>query len=341
MSICFTSYNLLDFTGNDDVAFVDLRQAVADARADVLAVQELVHDTREGAAHLLRTFAEAVGMECVVDGRGTVAVASSQHRYHVGLMWRQGIRVVPGSWRAYGAPDFWHALAKVSLDVGGPVPVTFASYHADPFRPKRRFDEALRVVAALTRPPGPAVVGADWNNISADLHALTGRYYDDDPWAGRPWFDDVIYQAEWEDDPDAPVRADRRPAEVLRRGGLLDAAAVLGVPWQPTVGHWSIPDPLGARRIDIIRTTRQLVRALRGYRVVRTPAALRASDHLPVAATFEPGFIGEGSEDHVAQAGTRLAQHRRGAVVTNVVGDGARIGGPLIQAGDIGGITLP
>ncbi|MFJ8752056.1 endonuclease/exonuclease/phosphatase family protein [Streptomyces sp. NPDC102441] len=338
MTVCFTTYNLLDFTGRDDRTD-HLRQAVAEAQPDVLAVQEIVADTAAGAARLLHQLADSLGLLCAVDTRGTEALASGQHRYHVGLLWRPGITPVREGWRAFEGGDFHHALARLQLDVGAREPVTFASYHADPFRPARRFDEAHRVVAALTRPPGHAAIGGDFNSISADRTAH-GDYYDPDPYAHQEWYDDLLYQAEWNDDPDAPHHVDRRAAQALRRGGLLDAAAEFDAPWQPTTGHWPVADPFGSRRIDMIRTTRHLGPALAGYRVLRTPAALSASDHLPVSIDLEPALIS-------SRPGKSTSRYRRHAPVqthgatTNIVGPHAHITGPLIQTGNIGEIRLP
>jgi hypothetical protein len=64
----------------------------------------------------------------------------------------------------------------------------------------------------------------------------------------------------WSDDPTTPL-ADRRPAQLLHRSGLADAAVHLQTPRQPTGGH------LGRdirRQVDAFWTTRPA--ALRGYR---------------------------------------------------------------------------
>jgi endonuclease/exonuclease/phosphatase family metal-dependent hydrolase len=324
VAICFTTYNLLDFTGPDDRT-ASLQQALAESQPDVLAVQEILDDTAAGAGRLLHQLADSLGLLCTVDARGTTAIASGQHRYHVGLLWRPGITPVPGTWRAFQAGDFHHALARLQLDIGSREPVTFASYHADPFRPARRFDEALRLVAALTRPPGPAAVGGDFNGVSADRTAQ-GDYYDHDPYANQEWYGDLLHQVEWNAHPDAPHRADRSPAEVLRRGGLLDAAAALDSPWQPTTGHWPVGDPFGPRRIDMIRTTRHLLPALAGYRVLRTHAASNGSDHLPVSIDLEPAMISNRSADSTPRL-QRPAPVRNYGETANAVGPHTHITG--------------
>jgi endonuclease/exonuclease/phosphatase family metal-dependent hydrolase len=81
---------------------------------------------------------------------------------------------------------------------------------------------------------------------------------------------------------------------VLWAGGLRDAAAALGAPWQPTVGHHP-DDPYGGhgvwRRIDAVRVTSRMLGALRGYHVTDTDEARRASDHLPVTTEYLPSAI--------------------------------------------------
>ena len=189
--------------------------------------------------------------------------------FHCGLLWRGGIEPVPGSLRTLGRGHFWHSLATVTLEVGGHQ-VRHAAFHATPFGRLLRADQNERLVAMLTGPRGslPLLVGADWNTESADRvrDPETGRwvlYEPRDPYAGVPWFDDMLYQCEWDYDErgERQHRADRRPGDVLWAGGLHDAAAVLRAPWQPTVGHHPY-DRYGAagisRRIDAIRVTRHV-----------------------------------------------------------------------------------
>jgi hypothetical protein len=227
---------------------------------------------------------------------GSTAVAATPSGFNVGLLWRSGIRPVPGSRRAYGRPgDLWHGLVMVTLDVGAPVPVRFASYHADPFRPDRRFSDAIRV-ARTVRGQLPVVIGADWNNVSADRRP-GGEHYDADPFHGSGFYPELMHQIAWSDDADAPPRVDRRSTEVLRRCGLHDAAAILNAPWQPTTGHW----PGGRfpnRRIDAIRVNEWVLPALREHRVVDTDLTRAASDHLPVVVTLDPAAVKEGVRPH-------------------------------------------
>jgi hypothetical protein len=222
----------------------------------------------------------------------------------MGLLWRDGIEPVPGSFHG-GSAGFWHGLGWITLDVGGPA-VRHAVYHASPFGKKIRADQSEMVVASLARTSGPgrrapALVGADWNGESADRirDPATGRwelYEPGDPYAGVDWFEDLVHQCEWDYDEQGRRRhrVDRTAGDVLWAGGLHDAAAVLRAPWQPTAGHHR-DDAYGARgvrrRIDGVRVTAEMVPALRAHRVTDTGLTRRASDHLPVTVEYDPSAI--------------------------------------------------
>jgi endonuclease/exonuclease/phosphatase family metal-dependent hydrolase len=294
----FSSYNLLNLFGDESAGahYQAVVEVIRDLDTDVLAVQEILAPDGPTAARRLRRLAGDVGLRCEVPGQpgedGLAAIAVGGHGYHVGLMWRDGIEPVPGSLRCLGGRDFWHSLALVTLDVGGTL-LRHGSFHATPFCRMLRADQNERLVAAVTRPEGspPTLVGADWNTESADRIATGGLYEPADPYAGIGWFPDLIYQCEWDYDPDGRRRhwADRRPGDVLWAGGLHDAAALLGAGWQATTGHH--PDDVYgrngvSRRIDAIRVTGELAAALRRHEVLDTPAAREASDHLPVTVEY-------------------------------------------------------
>jgi len=271
----------------------------------VLAVQEILAPDAATAAGRLRGLADDAGMRCEVPGApgasgSDAAVAFGGHGYHVGLMWREGIEPVPGSLRCYGGRDFWHGLALVTLDVGG-ARIRHGSFHATPFSPGLRADQNERLVAAVTRPAGepPVLVGADWNTECADrIPAGQGwdLYEPADPYAGVEWFDDLIYQCQWDYDEQGRRRhwADRRPGDVLWAGGLHDVAAVTGADWRPTTGHHPA-DAYGAhgvrRRIDAVRVTGPLVPAMRAHHVRDTTQTRAASDHLPVTVEYLPAAV--------------------------------------------------
>ncbi|CUU60928.1 Exonuclease III [Parafrankia irregularis] len=292
----FATYNMLNLFESDSAEererYGRVVEVIRGLDADVLAVQEIIAPNVEVAAARLRALADDAGMECAYEP-DRPAIAAGRQRFHVGLLWRPGLTVVPGSFRTYGAADFWHALAKITLEIDGRR-VQYASHHGTPFGRHMRADQMERVVAVMTRPEGspPGLVGADWNCVSADRRP-DGTFYDPDPYADSDWYADLIYQTVWGYDEHGRRwhRADREPGEVLYAGGLTDAAVVLDRPWEATVGHWP-GNTFGDRRIDAIRVTAEIAPALRAVEVTRTELARSASDHLPVTVTYETTALG-------------------------------------------------
>ncbi|WP_439681569.1 endonuclease/exonuclease/phosphatase family protein [Embleya sp. MST-111070] len=295
----FGTYNLFNLGGilgrADHVRYGHLVNAIRGMDVHALAVQEIIGDEPEDGAKVLLKLADDTGLTCTTapdpktGAPAGPALASSQHTYHTAMLWHPDIQPVPGGWRAYnGAPDFWHSMATVVLDVGGKN-IKLASFHGDPFRPDWRYNEARRVSSAF-RAGTPGAIGADWNAISADRRP-DGTYYDTDPYTHQDHID-LEYQIEWREDPSETPVADRRASEVLRRSGLFDTAALLDTPWEPSSGHWpdgkGDPDKWGERRVDTIRITRHLIPGLRSHRTIRTPDTLAGSDHLPVVVEVEP-----------------------------------------------------
>ena len=309
-SVLFSTYNVLNLFEDDSPAGQEHYRLVVESirglGADALAIQEVRGPDGKSARQRFRQLADDLGMRCTVpgppDGPGRTALATGAHGFHAGLVWRDGIGAVPGSFRGYGKGDFWHSLACVTLDLGGTL-VRHAAHHATPFGRRLRADQNERLVAALTNPPGglPAIVGADWNTECADrvLDEESGEwvmYEPRDPYAGTGWFDELIYQCEWDYDErgQRSHRAYRRPGDVLWSGGLHDAAAALRAPWQPTAGHHP-GDSYGrrgiSRRIDAIRVTKDVRGALRAHAVEDTDLTRQASDHLPVTVEYVPSAI--------------------------------------------------
>jgi hypothetical protein len=310
-SVLFTTYNLLDLGAGDPADgaghYATVAESIRALRTDVLAVQEICAPGLPESRALLLRLAADTGLRCLVPGPGGEAVPAlcpGSRGYHLGLLWRDGIEPVPGSFHVRNV-GFWHALGWVTLDVGGPA-VRHAVYHASPFGRKIRADQSEIVVASLARPGGaaeraPTLIGADWNGESADRirDPATGRwelYEPGDPYAGVDWFEDLVHQCEWDYDEQGRRRhrVDRTAGDVLWAGGLHDAAAVLRAPWQPTAGHHR-GDAYGAhgvkRRIDGVRVTAEVVPALRAHRVTDTGLTRRASDHLPVTVEYDPAAI--------------------------------------------------
>jgi endonuclease/exonuclease/phosphatase family metal-dependent hydrolase len=274
---------------------------------DVLAVQEIVAPGEAEARRRLCQLADDTGLRCLVSGPAREPVAAlglGARGYHLGLLWRDGIEPVPGSYRTTSA-GLWHALAWVTLDVGG-ARVRHAVFHASPFGTRMRASHNEIVVASLARPGSrvPALAGADWNGESADRvrDPRTGAwvpYEPRDPYQGVEWFEDLVHQCGWDYGPEGQRRhwADLSAGEVLWAGGLHDAAAVTGAPWQATAGHYPA-DPYGARgilrRIDAVKVTPEVVPALREHWVTSTELTRTASDHLPVTVEYVPSAITPG-----------------------------------------------
>ncbi|WP_322770466.1 endonuclease/exonuclease/phosphatase family protein, partial [Frankia sp. Cr1] len=152
----FSTYNTLNLFESDSAEERDrygrVVEVIRGLDADIVAVQEIIAQEVETAAARLRTLADDTGMKCAYEP-GAVAIAAGRQRFHVGLLWRPGLRVVPDSYRTYGAADFWHALAKIIFEIDGQR-VQHASHHATPFGRHMRADQMERVVAVMTRPEG-------------------------------------------------------------------------------------------------------------------------------------------------------------------------------------------
>lgn len=307
----FGTWNLRNYhrgraeeTRDDAVAAV-----IAALDVDVLAVQEVC-----GYRGILQNLAEAAGMTAALTGcefdRDDVAVDPGQHGFGLGLMWRPGRLHASCETLRRGGTDFWHGLLLLrfrlddtdhELDLG--------SYHAPPYGPLRRNEEAGLVAARATRdrtipaipsrgrprPARAAVIGGDWNAIGESENA------DPDPFADRPWHPDNVHHCRWEaDGRGEPTRwwADRAASRTLHAGGLVDAwthlhATGRGGHWTPTVGHHP-GTGTPPRRIDGLRLTRPALPALRTHTVITPdrpgmPAGLDAiSDHRPVVIELDP-----------------------------------------------------
>lgn len=292
----FATYNLMDmFAGDDQAArYAQVAEVVAGLRADVVAVQELTAATQPVAEAQVARLAEMTGMTATVTAGGqrpVHAAGAGGNRFAVGLLWRNSPAIVarPDTLRVYGAASFFHSLVKLTLTVDG-APITFASWHACPIGKYRRADEAERVISAIGR-AGPALLGCDGNTIGyATVTAADGtrQFYDDDPYAKRPWQPGFVHTCTWEDDAGVirSHHADRAAARILAAGGLHDVAPTLGERWAPTAGHHP-DDALGMdRRLDYVHATTDLLSRLIAYEVVDTALARTASDHLPAVATW-------------------------------------------------------
>ncbi|MFJ4800894.1 endonuclease/exonuclease/phosphatase family protein [Streptomyces murinus] len=287
--------------------------AIREISPDILAVQEVVVDERitargawEGeAAALIQDLAEQCGLTAAVgvsEGHphGTAMAANWHRPWWTALMWNPStVRLVEGSYRPFGAPDFWHGCTTADFDIGAKKKVRVASYHGDPIRPWFRFNEALRLKSIFRTTGGvlPGFVVGDYNGISAaevDDGEGGRRYYDAEPYTEMD-HDDLEFQVQAGTIGTTQL-ADRDQTEaLLRKGYMVDAAAHLGAQWQPTVGHWEDgrgdPDPWGFRRIDLILASRAVAPALIRYRVHRSAAVEEATDHSSTYVDVDPDLI--------------------------------------------------
>ncbi|MGW2397186.1 hypothetical protein ACWCYY_11590 [Kitasatospora sp. NPDC001664] len=299
----YNLFNLGQLTSREERERYDLLvQVIRGLGADVLAVQEIIGRDPAEAATVLRRLADDSGMSCeATRAPGTApepALGSSNHRFHLGLLWRPGLEAVPGSlWTCGGGVDFWHAMTTVVFDTGTGRRVRLGSYHADPFRPPQRLSEAYRVLSAF-QDGLPGGIGADWNSISSDRRP-TGAYFDPDTLPGQT-HRKVRYQARFDpDNPAAPAVSDRSATTLLLQqpGGLVDTAAVADVPWLPTTGHWLTDgrhaESFGPRRIDTLRVTSDLAPAVRAHTTHGGPLGAKLADVVHRHVTEGHGSISE------------------------------------------------
>jgi endonuclease/exonuclease/phosphatase family metal-dependent hydrolase len=290
--------------------------AIREIAPDILALQEVVIDERstsreyweDYAAELIQDLAVQCGLTAQVGAtsgypHGTAMAANWHRPWFTALLWNPTtVHLVDNSYRPFGAPDFWHGCTTARFDIGAREPVLVASYHGDPFRPLQRAGETLRLKGTFRQTGGvqPGFVLGDFNSLSAArVRTLFGlrRYYDPNVYR-RQRHDDLEFQVarrsigRWWGRRNVAERATR---DLLRDGYMVDAAAHLGVPWHPTVGHWADgkgdPDPWGRRRIDLILATRPAAPALTHYQAHRSSAAEEASDHLPVYVDVRPELV--------------------------------------------------
>lgn len=266
------SWNLLSYGKSSTSTRRGQQELLRFLRPNVVCLQE-IYAAGAGKAeleNLVSSIADALGMDAF-------AVPARHSDCHLAVLWRPEYDVL--SQRAYDLL-MWHGLGVVRLDVGAEVPLTVAVSHLGPWHPDKQLADATTLTGQL--PLSDAMIlGADWNSFGADPD------YDREPdWSALPseWIERHV---RWNDDPNAPRLADRRPAQMMRRSGFHDAAPTVGVPWQATGGHrggWS-------RREDVFWTSRPA--ALRNYQVIDTPIARTLSDHLPIVVDLDPQALTE------------------------------------------------
>lgn len=259
------SYNILNGgrDGSDERRWRDQVQLIADARPDVLLVQEARGFDRDGAALLHRAESD-LGM------RGFLAVAPHTGQ-HTAVFIAASMR--PLSFRADSA-HFHHALAALTVQVAGfEQPITFASMHLSPLSPALRAAE-VGWLADLAAPDAVAIVGGDANSLAPtdpeppDWNALAAHHR-------------VRYLG-------ADGRSDRSALEFATRAGLVDLGAQLNEAPAPTVPARGFPDAeFVPFRSDYFLASPLIAARARSYAVVDDERAHHASDHLPILATID------------------------------------------------------
>lgn len=270
------SYNLKDYGKSAVTTRRQQHELLRFQRPDVVCLQEIWDDSKNlaGLRRHVATIGDALGMHAM-------AVPAPRSFCHMAILWRPEFTAL--SQRSHSL-TLWHGLGVVHLDVGAAVALRVAVTHLPPWDPEQRLSDA-RTVAGLLDDPGQAsVIAGDWNTFGAD------STYDPEPQWSKLRHGKLWRHIRWDDDPDAPPQADRRPAQLLHRSGLHDAAPYLRAPWQATGGHLGDDMP---RRLDAFWTTRP--QALRGYRVIDTPATRLLSDHLPIQIDLDTTALDSGS----------------------------------------------
>ena len=266
------SYNLKDYGKSAQSTRRQQHEMLRFTRPDVVCLQEIWDDSDDLSAldRHVRTIADALGMHAL-------AVPARASHCHLAILWRPEFESLSARSHRLG---LWHGLGVVQLDVGAGVALRVAVTHLAPWDPDKRLADVHTIAGLLDDPTQATIIAGDWNSFGAD------EDYDPEPdWSTLPP-NKVWRHVRWSDDPHAPLRADRRPTELLRRSGLHDAAVHLNALWQPTGGHTDGGLP---RRLDAFWTTRP--RALHAYSVIDTPVTRQLSDHLPIQIDLDPAAL--------------------------------------------------
>jgi len=262
MEFTYGSYNL-ENGGIDDGDDTRLRRqlaTLAEVGADGWAIQECKGWSADGFRALFLA-------EQVLDMRGFL-VPSSHHGCDLAVfIGETPSLLVTGVRHEQGTP-YWHAVARVIVEVKGFGPLHLVSAHLAPSSPVQRLVEAESL--ALIAKDGAVIAGGDWNAVPAV-----------DP---DPLLDGI-------DSGHARRKLDRSAACAIEEAGFADVAAQLGNRTS-TVGHVRA-DKL-AYRCDRIYTTLPAA-AITGYEVINEDRP--HSDHRPVVARFDLASVSHPSGD--------------------------------------------
>lgn len=284
------TWNPLDYgrwrSGAEIARCSKVPEIIASERPDLVCIQEIMCD-EAGYVEL----AWQTGLECHIPVSGSepvVALAPGRDRRGVGLMWNPGTMTpVPDSRHTFEKTPMTQGMVVADFTVGGKSLTAASTHFTARCGPNVRYTEAVIATRWLYSANENALVGADWNCVSA-ARRRHGYPYDHDPFADLPWREDFISSCRWDD---LGHWADRTPMEVMERGGLHDLTAELGGPWQRTVGYWK-PTSI-EKRIDGVRATRAVVKAARSSRTIDTEETRSVSDHLPVVYEIDESALAD------------------------------------------------
>ena len=273
----------IDKKGDDSKLQAAIR-FLGKAAADVVLVQEAKW-SGENASRLERT-AKLLGM------MGNIAIANGtgQTGCHLATF-HQPDTLDLTSFTQRGAP-FWHARSSAKFAPKEQPGVEFRvlNRHGPPFDPVQRLQEAHYDVGLADYPN--TVIGGDFNCIPpGDPELVWDGWRDWQP----PKLREIEYQAlkdgttgEFILDENDMLQADRRPAIVMERNGLLDVGAQFN-DRRPTAG--SDGSKSGPRRLDRFHATRSLFEreAIVGYGLLGDPdEASQFTDHSPIYVDIDP-----------------------------------------------------
>ncbi|MDR7277692.1 hypothetical protein [Catenuloplanes atrovinosus] len=297
--LLFGSWNLYEFGRESTPEALARYQAIGERirgyRPDlpmILVVQELSGESEVETATQTWTLARMAGMECGITHSVTACSYHPARWSKLGVLWRPGIRALPGSKRVPrpGDRDDW---LFVAFECGG-VRLQAGVAHFPPFDRESRPSMVRRFAGASRLAGLPTWLGFDFNATSA-ARTRFGRFYDPDPFQARPWqpaYADqcarrrTLYRRRMH-----PV--DRSAGQALIDAGLRDIAPALRAPWRPTAGFPPFAGDLREpRRLDILATnSAAALAATVGYHVDDFPSSNLLSDHRLTVAEIDLALL--------------------------------------------------
>ncbi|MFJ6017464.1 endonuclease/exonuclease/phosphatase family protein [Streptomyces sp. NPDC092952] len=240
---------------------------------DVLLLQEATaFDTDEMA--MARATGQALGMDWKL-------APSGSHGCHLMTLVRHDRVTISDFVPDAAEGKFHHTLSCAHIVTSHGWRARIFNTHLSPFSPEARSIE----VGWITE-----FGCADDVILAGDLNGS---------WPGDPepeswdWLPPHLHSRHRRLTPDGTYGPSNRDAQVkLHLAGFRDPVRALGHPWAATVGHWSQSERYPMRP-DHILPSAGAAALLTDWGVVRTPAALALSDHLPVVADFRPPSVEE------------------------------------------------